>query len=221
MNRPVEQLNGEKNVSAPARPDPLNPRVLATHDASLVELAAAPRQPWLNRRTGVPRGKVSKHSIQSQILNQARSIAVYTPPNFPQQDKPYRLLILFDGEDFQRPEQIPGPTILDNLLSERKIHPTLVVFVNQIDRDKELACSEGFAEFVAVELLPWIQSRYDLGTGPKRTIIGGSSLGGLMASYCAFRHSDKFGNVLSLSGAYHWLPSADEISRNPTWNRPG
>ena len=97
----------------------------------------------------------------------------------------------------------------------------LVVFVNQIDRDRELACSEGFAEFVAVELLPWIQSRYDLGTGPKRTIIGGSSLGGLMASYCAFRHSDKFGNVLSLSGAYHWLPSANETSAQsdlePAW----
>ena len=49
VNRPDAQLNGEKNVSAPARPDPLNPRVLATNDASLVELAAAPRQPWLNR----------------------------------------------------------------------------------------------------------------------------------------------------------------------------
>ena len=31
-----------------------------------------------------------------------------------------------------------------------------------------------------------------------------------MAAYCGLRHSEVFGNVLSLSGAYWWFPGADK-----------
>jgi len=44
--------------------------------------------------------------------------------------------------------------------------------------------------------------------------IGGLSLGGLMSSYCALRHSEVFGNVLSQSGAYQCFPGS--LQEKPT-----
>lgn len=39
-----------------------------------------------------------------------------------------------------------------------------------------------------------------------RTVIAGSSYGGLTSSYAALQHPQWFGNVLSLSGSYWWAP---------------
>ena len=36
-----------------------------------------------------------------------------------------------------------------------------------------------------------------------------------MAAYCAHRHPEVFGNVLSISGSYWWHPSADDPSLSP------
>jgi enterochelin esterase-like enzyme len=101
------------------------------------------------------------------------------------------------------------------LISDKKIPPFLAVLISQIDRDKELTCAEPFADFVAKELVPWVSQHYRVSGDPKTTIVGGSSLGGLMAAYCALRHSELFGNVLSLSGAYQWFPRADDQPRPP------
>ena len=39
-----------------------------------------------------------------------------------------------------------------------------------------------------------------------RTIIAGSSYGGLAAAYAALRHPQRFGTVLSQSGSFWWAP---------------
>jgi enterochelin esterase family protein len=222
VNRPLEFQAGAVKLPpvVPPRPDPLNPRTLSTQDASLMELSEAPPQPWLEPVPGVPKGELSGHSIKSGILKQERGFTIYAPPNYDPKGGAYRLLVLFDGGDFQRSEQIPGPVILDNLISEKKIRPVVAVLVNQVDRNRELTCSVPFADFVAKELVPWVQNHYHVSADPKNTIIGGSSYGGLMAAYCALCHSEVFGNVLSLSGAYQWFPGAD-ATPSPTNLEPG
>jgi enterochelin esterase family protein len=43
--------------------------------------------------------------------------------------------------------------------------------------------------------------------------------GGLMAGFCGLRHSDVFGNVLSLSGGIGWWPGSfeEKLDEEPGW----
>jgi len=111
--------------------------------------------------------------------------------------------------------------IFDNLIRDKRIPPVVAIFVYQTtERDKELACSEAFADFVAKELVSHVRSKYKVAADPARTIVGGMSLGGLMSAYCAYRHPEVFGNVLSMSGSYPWFPGAFE-GKAPRDAEPG
>jgi len=80
-------------------------------------------------------------------------------------------------------------------------------------RNEELSCNVAFADFLAKELVPWVRQNYRVTADPNRTIIAGSSLGGLAASFTALRHPAIFGNVLSQSGVYSASPT-NENSEN-------
>jgi len=196
------------------RPDPLNAN--SEDDASVVELPDAPPEPWLGRTEGmspaatkvflkipgVPRGAVQSHVLRSSILKQDRRVDVYTPINYDATaPKPYKLLVLFEGSG--------NADLLDNLAMQKRIPPVVMVVPHFIDRNAECACSETFADFVADELLPWVRDHYHVTTAADETIIGGFSFSGLAAAFCAFRHPDMFGNVLTMSGSYWWFPESD------------
>lgn len=224
INRPLtlpraDDLVGQVKVmnSCPNRSDPLNPHEIALQGmsvASLLELPSAPSQAWAERVAGVPEGTLKEHKIKSDSLKEERTVTIYTPPDYDPKGEQYGLLILFDGGWYQDNEMVPGPVILDNLIAKEKIRPLVAVFVSQPlqSRSADLSCSESFATFVADELVPWVRKTYHVSTDPKRTIVGGLSLGGLMASYCGLRHSEMFGNVLSQSGAFQWSPG--ELERD-------
>jgi enterochelin esterase family protein len=213
VNRPIIVQDTSAGVDAmlaasPSQPDPLNPHRDADFgNGSILELPDAAPEPWLQPNQRVPRGEVSQVKISSTILKQDRDISLYLPPNFNSTRDGCVLLVLFDGghlfSDQMPPASIPVPTILDNLIAQKKIPPTVAVLIHQTaDRDKELACSGPFASFVADELVPHVRKVYHVGQTPDRLIIGGASLGGLMATYCGFRRPDFFGNILSISGSY-------------------
>jgi enterochelin esterase family protein len=199
----------------PARSDPLNPKTVILQGiipASLLELPEAPAQPWVKPLEGVPKGTLKEHKIKSKSLKEERTVTVYTPANYDPKGEKHGLLVLFDGGFYQDDEMIPGPTILDNLIAKKKIQPLVVVFVKHElgTRIKDLMCSDAFAAFLVNELVPWVRAEYRVSEEPARTIVGGLSLGGLMASYCGLRHADVFGNVLSQSGSYWWYPGGLE-----------
>ncbi|HVC81707.1 MAG TPA: alpha/beta hydrolase-fold protein, partial [Chloroflexota bacterium] len=52
--------------------------------------------------------------------------------------------------------------------------------------------------------------RYQVVVDPARTIVGGSSLGGLASAYVALERPDLFGAVLAQSGSFWWKPSGDD-----------
>lgn len=94
---------------------------------------------------------------------------------------------------------------MDNLVGAQKIAPTVAVFVHTMDkRLRDLTDSPPFADFVGEELVPWVRKNYRISGGAGHVVIAGVSFGGLSASYCAFKHPEAIGNVLSLSGSY-WL----------------
>ena len=213
VNLPVKEPADNAGHAAelgrfPLRPDPLNPRDWLAQSmlGSLVELPGAPPQPWVERLPGVAKGALKPHKLKSEILKQERSVTVYTPAGYDPGGEPHGLLVLFDGPHYQD-DGIPGPVILDNLIAKEKVRPLVAVFVkHDIYRNKDLACSEPFADFLAKELVPWVRKNYRVSPEPARTIVGGLSLGGLMSAFCGLRHPEVFGNVLSQSGSYQWFP---------------
>lgn len=189
--------------------DPLNP--LKFRSSSYVELPAAPPQSWIAIQPDVPKGTLLQEKLRSENLKEERSVSIYTPPGYDPKSGSYGLLVLFDGQDYRGP--MPMPTILDNLLAAKKIRPLVAILVDNLSeesRDRDLECYPPFADFVAKELIPWAHQRYRFSAEPERTIVGGVSLGGLNATYCAFRYPEVFGNVLSQSGAFGYFPGWED-----------
>lgn len=189
------------------RTDSRNPKQF--NDSALVELPDAPPQPWAENKPAVASGTLTEHSIRSEILDEERRIVIYTPPDYNDKSKPSNMLIVFDGSVYGGSEDstlVPTPVILDNLIHAGQIEPTIAVLVANTDRNRDLPCSPDFANFLATELVPWLQDNYRVTRKASRTIVAGSSFGGLAASCAALWHPKVFGNVLSQSGSYWFMP---------------
>ena len=237
INRPVTRPRAGDVVAlaklmehCPTRPDPLNPRseiVQGMMPASLLNLVGAPAQPWVERLPGVPKGTLKEQKIKSEALKGERAVTIYTPANFDPNGEKCGLLVLFDGAWYQDSEMIPGPVILDNLIAKKKIQPMVAVFVKHDlpTRNKELSCSEPFADFVVKDLVPWVRAEYRVREEPQRTIVGGpqpgwidgcvlrvASPGGLrQCGSC--RNQDRTGGIRAA-----WSKMAEPCrSRNSGW----
>jgi enterochelin esterase-like enzyme len=199
--------------------DPLNPKgwfedsedpdVPLHHGASRFEMPDAPAQPWADKRKDVPEGQVEKHSLTSALLKNKRDVWVYTPPGYSKTASPYGLLLVFDGDTYIK--VVPTPVTLDNLIADKRVPPLVAVMIGNAPhaRSSELPCNPAFAEFLSAELVPWVRRLYNVTSDPRQVTIGGSSYGGLAATYAAYRHPEVFGNVLSQSGSYWWTPPTD------------
>jgi enterochelin esterase family protein len=191
--------------------DSLNPKKFPGYTPSLLEMPNAAPQPYIAEQANVAKGKVEKQQFKSTILNNQRNIWVYTPPDYQVNGNPYGLLVVFDGYTYL--SAVPTQTILDNLIAKNLIPPLVAVTVDnvsQASRGVELPCNPGFADFLAKELVPMLQEKYNITKDPARTLVAGSSYGGLASTYAAFRHPEVFGNVVSQSGSYWWRPEGIE-----------
>jgi enterochelin esterase-like enzyme len=190
--------------------DPLNPRVFPTQQ-SFVELPAAASQEIALHPSDTP-GKVEQKKFHSTTLNNDRDLWIYTPRNFHADGARYPLAVVLDGRPYTT--WVPVPTILDNLIQQKRIPPMVAVMVGALNREVEQSCSTAFAEFLSNELVPWMRANYNVTADPKLTVIAGSSRGGLASSCAAYQHPNVFGKVLSQSGSYWWKPDNDQ---NPEW----
>lgn len=181
---------------------------------SVLTLAKAPPQPWSQSRASVATGQLQRHWLGSQALGNGRDIWIYKPQGWQQADAAQRsLLVLFDAQAYLR--QVPTPAIIDNLMADGLLPATAVVLVANgagDARSRELPPNPVFADFMGKQLMPWLKAQ-GIAARPERTVIAGSSYGGLASSYVALRYPQWFGNVLSLSGSYWWAPKGE----SPNW----
>lgn len=211
--------NDYKKIKENSIIDPLNPNkvILCKDDedkddedsiSSFAKLPNCKGDFWTKERDDIEKGKLFLDRVYSNILNNDRRVWVYTPSGYSNKEKPYKLLVLTDGFDYINYLSIKN--VLDNLITDKEIDPIVCVLVSSNDnRYEELTCNEKFADFITLEILPWINSNYNVDITPQNHIIGGVSLGGLTASYIGYKYSNYFGNILSQSGSFwyekEWL----------------
>ncbi len=136
--------------------DPLNQQLFVPpHGAAIssFSLPAVPQQPYLTEQSAIPKGIVHEYPFRSSVFNNERTIAVYTPPDYRPDGKPYPLLVLFDGGAYLRDG--PVPTVLDNLLAEQRVPPVVAVGMYNAyppQREYELACNPLMVEMLQHEL---------------------------------------------------------------------
>ncbi|MBV9926166.1 MAG: DUF3327 domain-containing protein [Acidobacteria bacterium] len=210
---------------ADLRPDPLNPRrFVEPRDeerpdskeevSTYLELPGAPPQPFVAERAGVAKGRLKLHHYGGGTTASGRRVWVYTPPGYKPEGPPNRLLVLFDGWQYAR--ILRTPTILDNMIADGALPPTVAVFIDQKERVKELYLNPSFSDFVAGQLVYWVRQRYNVTRSARETVVGGLSLGGVAAAYTAMRHPEVFGGVLSQSGAFQYRSEDQNRSEDPS-----
>jgi len=217
----TDPLNPRHWLHDPVKPD--NPKY---QDWSAYEMPDAPKQPWAEKRPGVPEGSVERQAFKSSLLNNERDLYVYLPAGYSAKNpQPYGLIVLFDGTAYVQgrfgPPLIPGSTTLDNLIAAKRIPPVVALLIDNPPgtRDDELACRTKFLEALNREMVPWVRENYNVTRDPHNTLVGGLSFGGLSAACAALYYPQTFGNVLAQSGGFAFTPPKDdnplEFKNNP------
>ena len=170
---------------------------------------------WFYINKYVKSGSVTEFDLESKILKNNRIVKVYKPYGY-NDSIVYPVIVIFDQSLYI--DRVPLPTILDNLIAANKILPCVAIMVDNQPkerRNKELPLYKPFADFVALELMPWAHENFKVTKDPDKTIVAGVSYGGLAASFIALNYSNIFGNVLSQSGSY-WR-GLKHVDENPKW----
>jgi enterochelin esterase family protein len=124
---------------------------------------------------------------------------VYTPYGY---DNLNNLPVIYvtDGHEYSDQRMGSMITVLDNLINEGKIKPIIAVFIdprlnlsnsNNL-RGDQYTINKKFADFVADELVPFIDLNYKTNKSAGARSILGTSLGGLNSAYFGIYRADKF-----------------------------
>jgi predicted alpha/beta superfamily hydrolase len=170
------------------------------------------------RRTKKPTGAL--HIEHHHIAHHGdRRVRVYVPAAY-DGSKAFPLLVLFDGQNvFDDHGSFAGGWHADRAverLGKKRTRPIVVgIDHGNAGRIDELAPwgrqggqgrADTFVGWVSDHLIPDLRRRYHVVHGPAGVLVGGSSLGGLAATYAHFRWPGTFGGALAMSPSF-WLGS--------------
>jgi enterochelin esterase-like enzyme len=178
-------------------------------------------------RLNIPHGKIDTIRYNSSTVGASRKTLVYTPPGFSKKKK-YPVLYLLHGIGGDEKEWLNGGKphiILDNLYSEGKLQPMIVVMPNgramKDDRAGgnifDSAKIQAFATFekdLIKDLIPFIEKRYPVLTDREHRAIAGLSMGGGQSLNFGLGNLDKFAWVGGFSSAPN-TKSPEELVPNP------
>ncbi|MCA1567469.1 MAG: glucan 1,4-alpha-glucosidase [Acidobacteria bacterium] len=130
-----------------------------------------------------------------------RKIQVYLPPVYARDGgERYPVLYLQDGSEYVT--RARAAIVADALIAQGKIKPFIIVFVDPVDRFKEYRANDKFADFLAAELVPFVDARYRTRPTREARALMGASLGGVISVWTAARHPDVFSRVAGQSTAF-------------------
>jgi predicted alpha/beta superfamily hydrolase len=191
-----------------------------------------------NRRSHVRAGRLEViPSFASAILGNERQITLYVPPGYDEHpDRRYPVLYMQDGQNlFDDSRAFAGVSwrlhrAADDAIGARTAQPMIIAGVDHThagrineftpvfdDAKKAGGRADDYGRMLVEELKPLIDARYR--TIPGRTLIGGSSLGGLVSLYLALTR-DEFRTAAVMSPSVWWngrsiLGTVSETPRRP------
>ncbi len=212
------------NASSAPRPGrgPRTPIVLNPED---VPAFPEPPSGFDAERSDVPHGRLEMITYESKSVGTTRKMLVYTPPGY-SSSKKYPVLYLLHGIGGDETEwrRFAKPNIvLDNLISEGKAEPMIVVMPNGRAQKNDRAEGDVFAAapaFAAFEqdllkdVIPAIEARYPVQADRERRAIAGLSMGGGQALNFGLAHLDTFAWVGGFSSAPNTKP-AEQLVPDP------
>jgi glucoamylase len=130
-----------------------------------------------------------------------RKLQIYLPPSYARGGAArYPVLYLQDGSEYLT--RARAPFIADQLIAEGRIAPFIIVFVDPLDRFKEYWANDKFADFMAKELVPFVDARFRTRAERGGRALMGASLGGVISVWTAVKHPDVFARVAGQSTAF-------------------
>lgn len=148
-------------------------------------------------------------------LSGARPLSLWLPPDY-SDSRRWPLALFFDGQNlFDDAGTLAGGWQLHRILDSRAAQgltvPVVVGLHAGPERESELSPWPPFEqaqglggrqlEWIVSDLLPQLRSGLHVSADPLSTLLGGSSLGGLLALYGLFHHPETFGQALVMSPA--------------------
>jgi len=164
-------------------------------------------------------GDLRLHEFTSQIFRNKRFLRVWLPPGYDLPEnfgRRYPVFYLNDGQNlFEQSTSFTGvewgvDETADRLIRAGEIPPTIFVGIDNagVERLKEylpyrslnpvVLRPQGskYPAFLTQEVMPFLNEHYRVAKGPENTLLGGSSLGGLISLYVAKSTLGVFGGVL-------------------------
>ncbi len=168
-------------------------------------------------RPNQPQGSLSGNIlISSSYLGYDVQYRVYTPAGASVGDMP--VIYFTDGHEYLEHHLGSAVVVLDNLIANRRVPPTLAVFIDPRDpvtgenkRFQQYVGNVDFADFVALELTSAIDAAYTTDGVPAGRTIVGTSLGGLFSAFLGARHSGRFEHLVIQSPAFQVWPAIYNI----------
>ena len=148
-------------------------------------------------------------AVHSPELDNQRDVLVYLPPSYHRSDRSYPVLYMQDGQNLFDPSTSFagewGVGRAMNAAARRGLEAIVVGVPNmgseRLDEYSPYADptvggggkGAAYADFLARTLKPIVDRRFRTEPGWERTVVAGSSMGGLISLYAFFKHPRTFG----------------------------
>lgn len=172
------------------------------------------------RKGGICQRMIKKFDVTITPLNKERTIHLYLPQGYEDSEERYPVLYMYDGHNLYRDEDATyGKSWGFEEFLDQYDKPFIMVGI-ECDHEGENRLSEYcpyrlpqshfgkldgygdvFMEWVVSELKPMIDRQYRTIPFRECTMIGGASMGGLMALYSVIRFNQYFSKAACLSSS--------------------
>ena len=183
--------------------DALNPE-RAAHPFGVNSVCSAhgytePR--WAQADPAGAGGRLVGFSVDSDAYDRRVDATVYLPAGFEGHGASrYPLLVVHDGSDYLL--YAAAATVLDNLIADGSMPPTVVAFVPPGERLVEYADDPRHAALLTAELIPALEDELPLRAEPAGRFALGASFGAVASLAAAQRSPGFFGGLVLQSGSF-------------------
>ena len=177
-----------------------------------------------DKRDNIAHGTITTVQYDSKTLGTRREMMVYTPPGYSPAKK-YPVLYLLHGLNSGNGQWlywVHADYITDNLLTDGKIKPMIMVFPNcntnvtvenpKADEQQERkggykGYGKSFENDLLLDIIPFIESHYSVYTDRKHRALAGLSMGGGQSLNIGLSHINTFAYV----GGFSSAPNTNEF----------